>query len=268
MTDKKTIEAVVTKASLVQGLRHLGVERGMVLEVHASLSSFGYMCGGAEAVVDALMETVGKEGTLLMPCTRMDNRDPSTWKNPSAAPETWTMIREQTVPYKMTDSMDEGEVAQVFARRQDTVCSGHPVHSFTAWGKYARLLCNRQSLHFPLGEESPVARLYELRGKVLLLGVGLEKCACLHLAEYRTECRPVIVEEACYKKDDERGWKNYLDLKIDSAVFKHLEPVLEKSGLIHEEKIGSCQARLFSAAGVIDTATRYLEHSTLYNLYR
>ncbi len=56
----------VTEAAIVRGLRELGLQQGDIVVCHASLSSFGKVAGGAATVVDALLETVGKTGTLLM----------------------------------------------------------------------------------------------------------------------------------------------------------------------------------------------------------
>ena len=58
-TPVKAISQLITKKEIVDQLRELGVNPGMILEVHAALSSFGYVCGGAQAVVDALIEAVG-----------------------------------------------------------------------------------------------------------------------------------------------------------------------------------------------------------------
>lgn len=58
---------VVTKEGLKRGLRELGLKEGDIVGVHSSLSSFGYVDGGADTVIDALLEVVGEEGTIVMP---------------------------------------------------------------------------------------------------------------------------------------------------------------------------------------------------------
>lgn len=57
----------ITKEDIKKGLRALGLKRGDIVGVHSSLRSFGYVEGGADAVIDALLEVVGKEGTIAMP---------------------------------------------------------------------------------------------------------------------------------------------------------------------------------------------------------
>ncbi|MFQ8583990.1 MAG: AAC(3) family N-acetyltransferase [Holdemania massiliensis] len=123
-----------------------------------------------------------------------------------------------------------------------------PTRAYVAWGKYAKLLCNHQSLHFPLSEESPAARLYELKGSVLLMGVDYQRCTALHLAEYRSEIRPVILRGAAVELEGKRMWKKYLDLDIDSEIFNKVGKRLEEKGFVKKGKVGmadlSCLKRM------------------------
>lgn len=58
---------VILKEKIVQKLREVGLEKGDVVMVHTSLKQMGYVCGGAQTVIEALMEVVGKDGTIMMP---------------------------------------------------------------------------------------------------------------------------------------------------------------------------------------------------------
>ena len=62
---------MVTKEKLKNALIDLGVEKGMILEVHSSLSSFGELEGGAETVINSLKEIVTEEGSIFMPALRL-----------------------------------------------------------------------------------------------------------------------------------------------------------------------------------------------------
>ena len=161
-----------------------------------------------------------------------------------------------------------GEIVENFRHRDGVMFSNHPSTSFAAWGRYARLLCNRQSLHFPLAEESPVARLYELKGHVLTLGVDFTNVTCLHLSEYRTEARPIVVQNACLSNNGKREWRKYLDLDIDSSGFDRVRAELEKKNLIRETDLNGCKIRLFPVSSAVDEATKLFEQNLIYDLYR
>ncbi|MBP3869328.1 MAG: AAC(3) family N-acetyltransferase [Solobacterium sp.] len=272
MSQKETnkIESVVSKETLIKALRYVGLGQNMNVEVHASLSSLGYLTGGARTVVDALMEIITEGGTILMPTQTTDNTDPSTWVNPPASPSVWDDIRDNMPAYnpETSDLCCMGRVAENFRHRPGVISSNHPTTSFAAWGRYARVLCNRQSLHFPLAEESPVARLYELKGHVLLIGVDFTKATCLHLAEYRTECRPIIVQNACTLIDGRRGWKKYLDLDINSDDFEKIKPEMDRKNLIRETVLNGCRIQLFPVNAAVDEATAFFEKNVVYDLYR
>ncbi len=271
MTDQNSyISEPVTKEDLMAGLRRVGVTGSQIIEVHGSLSSFGYVVGGARTVVDALMEVNGHTGTLLMPTQTTENSEPSEWMNPPVIPSVYAKVRDAMPPYQRnkTDLRGMGAIVENFRHRDGVVFSDHPAVSYAAWGRYAKLLCNRQSLHFPFAEESPCARLYELKGYVLLLGTDFDTATCMHLAEYRCDCRPIGLSGAAVESEDGRTWKKYLDLRVNSDDFLKIRPIMARKNMIRETTVGGCRIQFFSAAAAIDEATKYFEQNTVYDLYR
>ena len=266
----KMITEPVTKQQLIDTLKRLGVSGGQIIEVHASLSAFGYVVGGAETVVDALMEIAKNGGTILMPVQCKENSEPSKWKNPAILPSKYKEVRNSIPAYHQgsCDIQSMGAVAENFRHREGVCISSHPSLSYAAWGRYAKLLCNRQSLHFPLAEESPCARLYELKGKVLLLGVDFDKCTCMHLAEYRCDCRPIAVDGVCVEEDGSEIWKKYLDLSTDNSAFMKVKAIMARKNMIRETTLGNCKIQYFSGSQAIDEATKYFEKTVVYDLYR
>ena len=78
-------KSLVLKKDILSAFAELGIKKGQTIEVHTSLSSFGFVCGGAQIVIEALLESVGEEGTILMPTQSWKNLDPSTgvhWEEP------------------------------------------------------------------------------------------------------------------------------------------------------------------------------------------
>ena len=270
MLEKKTIHQVITKHDLVDQLKAYGITSGMILEVHSSLSSFGYVIGGAQTIVDALIDTVGYSGTILMPLQTWGNSEPTYWKNPPAACHLMKTIRENTPIFdkKGSDTRMMGAVVENFRRRDGIIVSNHPTSSFAAWGKYAKLLCNRHSLHFSLSEESPAARLTELKGYVLLMGCDYDRCTVMHLAEYRSDARPILVQGSAVEMEGKRIWKKVLDLDISSDDFIHVGERLERKNLVTRFKIGNAECKLFRADLAVEEAIHYFEEESVLNYYR
>ena len=94
-------ETPVTVESLQADFEVLGIEKGMTLLVHSSLSAMGWVCGGPVAVIIALQEVLGETGTLVMPTHSTDLSEPSQWENPPVPESWWQTIRDtQTIrPY-------------------------------------------------------------------------------------------------------------------------------------------------------------------------
>ena len=132
--------------------------------VHTSLGKIGYVCGGAQAVIEALIETVGKEGTIMMPTQSWKNLDPETGVHWDADETEWDRIRENWPAYNktITPTNTMGAVAEMFRSWPGAVRSDHPARSFTAWGRNAEYLTKNHDLSDIFGDTSPIGKLYDL----------------------------------------------------------------------------------------------------------
>lgn len=255
-----------TRESLAHDLRILGVEAGMTLEVHSSLSKLGWVCGGPVAVVQALMDVVTEAGTLVMPTHSTNYTDPAKWSNPPVSQSWWPMLYEQMPAFdpRITPSWFMGQVVETFRTWPGVLRSSHPAVSFAAWGRHAQTITANHSLDYSLGEHSPLARLYDLNGYVLLLGVSYESCTSLHLAEYRAPDPQPMIESSPILENGQRRWKTYQDIEQDSDQFPEIGAAFEETGLVKTRLVGSAQCKLLPQRPAVDFATRWLARKRLW----
>lgn len=260
---EQTTDFPATVPSLATDLAALGVQPGMVLVVHSSLRSLGWVSGGPVAVILALEDVLGSEGTLVMPTHTADLSDPANWVNPPV-PEAWWETIRQTMPafdVALTPTSGMGMIPETFRKQAGVLRSNHPDTSFAAWGKYARKITENHALVPLFGEQSPLARVYELDGWVLLLGVGHNRNTSLHLAENRARIphrmmhtgSPVMVNGV-------RQWVPWSDIDWDESDFIELgADFARETGLQREGKVAQTNALLMPQRALIDYGVGWLE---------
>ena len=254
----------ITVDSLVEDLRSLGVKAGQTLLVHGSLSSLGWVCGGAPTVVDALQEVTGEEGTLVMPTHSPGNRDPTDMQNPPVPDSWYDTIRDQMPPFRpaVTPTQGMGAIAECFRSYPDVLRSKHPQHSFAAWGADAEFVTEDHSLAYSLGKDSPLARVYDLDGGVLYLGTSHETSTSIHLAEYRADLDlGTDTHDSAVFVDGEREWVSFEDINFDDGDFSECGAAFErcKPKACRTGAIGVCEAKLLSQPELVDFAIEWLE---------
>lgn len=92
------------------------------------------------------------------------------------------------------------KIVECFRHFPGVIRSGHPTVSFAAWSTYRGSIIEDHSLDFGLGNGSPLARIYDLDGYVLLLCVPYTSNTSFHLAEYRLDLREEISQEGPVKE--------------------------------------------------------------------
>ena len=158
---------MVSKAQLIAELKKLGLESGMDVMVHSSLSAIGYVEGGADTVVDALLSVIGKRGTLMMPSFNH---------------------RAAQVYNVMTTPTTSGAIPDALWRRAAAVRSDHPTHAVAAIGPRAADYCRDHWATGIWAEDSPIGRLVHGGGYILALGVTHYTSTAYHVAEMSVPC--------------------------------------------------------------------------------
>lgn len=233
------------------------------IEVHTSLSAFGYIPGGEQSVVRVLKEVVN-QGNIIMAAQTADIGDPIDWEDPPATSEARKEIMENMSAFdkETTPIHYIGKTPEYFRTSKDVKRSNHPLYSMCAWGKDADKIARvRDSYDYPFGLNSPVADLYNLDGKVVMLGTDYESCTSLHLAD-STIGRPNLTEKAPIKGEDGKTkwitFKNVDDLdKYDD--FNDFGSYFEEKypDLVVKVPILKGYIRIIPVKPLIDEARKY-----------
>ena len=230
-------ENPLTQADIEAGLSWLGLEKGHIVEVHSSLSSFGLVEGGPSTVVDALMKVVGKEGALVMSAYPVSKPLPL-----SEQEKAWGILAKvRTYGEEYHGPTGMGVIADEFCRRPGTVL-GPNWHRSCAWGWQAAQLSQGYQV------------LLEMDGWVLLLGVDLTRCSSMHQAE-KSPLPPEIARYFELPAEISRQYSDDYYLAYgqtpDNAWLK-IQATAERQGLIKIGQIGRAACRFFKARPVVE----------------
>jgi aminoglycoside 3-N-acetyltransferase len=213
-----------------------------VLLVHASYRAVRPAEGGPLGVIRALRAALGSDGTLVMPTMT----DGASVFDPRVTP---------------TDGM--GIIAETFWRQPGVLRSTHPGGSFAAEGPHAARICAPQPLSPPHGPDSPVGRVHDLDGQVLLLGVTHSENTTMHLAEAIANV-PYSVAHPCVVEVDGVA-RTVMVPETDHCCrgFRIADEWLGARRLQRQEKIGNADARLFGARDLVSIAVERLRTDPL-----
>lgn len=258
---------LITVQTLAEDFRKLGIQEGMTILLHSSFKSLGqWVAGGPSAVILALEEVLGEAGTLVMPTHSTDLSDPAGWCNPPVPEAWWPTIREQMPAFDpdMTLLRGMGVIPDCFRKQKGVTRSSHPLQSFAAWGKHRDEIIYGHELDFSLGEDSPLARIYDLGGSILLLGVGNLNNTSLHLAECRASYagKKEVTAGAPMMVEGVRHWVEFKELEWNSDDFVELaEQFGQETGLIKYGQIAAATAQLIPQHDIVDFAVNWMERN-------
>jgi aminoglycoside 3-N-acetyltransferase len=227
----------VAQADLVAGLRTIGVGRGQLLHVHSSLSRLGYVVGGADTVVDALLEVVGPEGTVMVPTF---NHGAAAIYDPRETPST------------------NGAITEALRLRPDAHRSMHPTHPYAAIGRHAEELVAGHLEVETFDRRSPLGKLADLGGYVLLLGVGMRANTAAHIGESmaRVHCIGFNWEPRRVRLEDGRVIPAWGVVWRDGPCLIEWDPLearMRDRGMIRDGRIGGGEVHLMKALDVVET---------------
>lgn len=228
-------------------LAALGAEPGDVLLVHTSYRAIRPVQGGPEAVIHALLRAVGPDGTVVMPSWSSDDDrpyDPAT--TPAAA--------------------DLGVTVELFRRRADARRTSHAL-AFTAVGRDADYIVGHPEPLPVMHPGSPVARVHELDGKVLLLGVGHDANTTIHLAESRARVPYAAPKHFTVRTGGKLVRVDYTETDHCCQRFALADDWLRARGLQREGPVGQGRARLIRSRDVVQVLCEQLARDPVIFLH-
>jgi aminoglycoside 3-N-acetyltransferase len=239
----------VTREMIKTGLTALGLKPGSRVLVHSSLSSFGHVEGGADAVIDALLDAVGERGTVLVPTLTgseaLSPQNPPLF-DPLNTP-CWT-----------------GRIPETFRKRSGAVRSLHPTHSVAAIGADAAALTQEHTFSItPCDEHSPYGKLAQSEnGCILLIGVDHESSTTFHhveeLAGVDYHMQPGFAR-ATLIIDGEAVHRHYmLHAYGTPRHFNVMDTIFTERGIQQSARIGESLVRLVNAREMVQITLQCL----------
>jgi aminoglycoside 3-N-acetyltransferase len=250
---------MITVETLTEHFKALKIEAGDVIEVHASLDALGFICGGAEAVLTALLKVIGHEGTLVTNAHQPLNQDPALLDLPIALEE-YPTYRKMMVAYhgKQSSINQMDDLSYALQLKDLALVSPHPTYALMAYGKQAKWITQTHPLEDSFSDHSPYGKCLELKAKVLLMGVDYSVVSSLHLAEYQSKIRPLEVKGAALIKEGQRKWVEYMDYAYQTDYLNEVGMMLEADHQVSIIALGNSQSKLFMLEKAIDMAKAYL----------
>lgn len=236
----------ITREQIIFNLKLCGISRGDVILMHSSLSSIGYVEGGADTVIDAVLDVLEPSGTFAASTLAISYDTPF---DPDNTPST------------------VGRISETMRKRAGAYRSRHPVHSIVAIGAQAQELCAEHEHTTGCGEGSPYMKLADMAGKIVLLGVDMNRNTTLHAIE--------DLMESCYLEELDLPAPVYVEDYVDKTVhiskfppghrdFLKFTPILRRAGILIEGRIGRAIVRTIDVRKMIALGLEVLRQQPLF----
>ncbi|MCL2199545.1 MAG: AAC(3) family N-acetyltransferase [Defluviitaleaceae bacterium] len=174
-----------------KGLISLGVKAGMMVEVHCSLGSFGYVDGGAITVINALKSVIGTDGAILMPSFKLSPNLPINESDKKLG-----LTLKIKILHDDNEKSAMGILADTFRKMPDVI-TGKGTFCVSAWGREAEK-------HASMGFQ----HLIDSGGYALLMGVDIYRMSSMHYVEkdmpeeIKNKFKPSKEARAIYPESD------------------------------------------------------------------
>ena len=235
---------MLARETFLRQIGALGIRRGDVLLVHSSLRALGPVEGGAEMILDALLEVLGPEGTLMMPGFQSGSE---------------YMLASRNVCFDVRNTpSDCGYLTEVFRRYPGAARSLSPTHSMTVFGPRGdELIRGHERCEVTAGYGSPFERLIALDGRILMLGAPRRSNTTMHYLE-NTGGAPTVCALRFPTSVIDAGGR-----VISTPIYPHMPglsrnyeaaiDLLEKAGGVTSGPVGEARCECYRARLLAET---------------
>jgi len=264
MSNSDRKEKGLTKAEIVAGLRQVGLKEGDVTLVHSAMRTFGYVEGGADTVVDALLEVLGPGGTLVVPAFTFVHE-----------------VEDDPLIDPANDPSEMGIISETVRRRPKALRSTAFRHSFAAIGRRAKVITEVDPALSSFDLRSSFGVMLALNTQVLYLGVAYATSSTSHhFAEWVCDVpyrHAIRLEVKLRKPNGSIIKQNMVDYQPKPSGdgsyygsrhtdFNRMGQMLEDMDKVGIATIGNAVVRRASMRNIVDLAQ--VEAAKDYNIFR
>lgn len=261
---------LVMRSQIARELTGLGVAPGQVVMLHASVKAIGWVVGGPDVVIRALLDVLAPSGTLMMYVGWQD----APYRLSEWSDERQRAYLEECPPFDSVTSpaVRQWSILTEYLRTwPDARRSQHPDGSFAAVGARAEWLTKDHPLQYGYGPGSPLARLCEAGGRVLLLGAPFDTITLLHYAEHlaRVPNKRTVRYKMPVLRDGVRVWVDLEEFDTSKGIadwegedyFAVIAREFLASGKGRAGKVGDARSYLFDAAELTEFGVSWMERT-------
>lgn len=242
---------------------------GQVIMLHVSVRAIGWIVGGPDMVIQALLDVLGDKGTLMMYVSWEDSP-----YDLSDRPENHQRAYlEECPPFDPARSRANREwsiLTEYLRTWPGAFRSGNPDASVVTVGAKARWITENHPLNYGYGPGSPLAKLCQVKGKVLLLGAPLSSITLLHHAEHMAKVpeKRVVHYRMPLLRNGKRVWvdieefdtgRGIVDWDGEEDYFEVIAREYLSSGKGRQGRVGMAPSYLFDAADLVQFAIQWME---------
>ncbi|MDA3931151.1 MAG: AAC(3) family N-acetyltransferase [Tenericutes bacterium] len=253
----------ITKSDIINALKQLGLHAQSKVEVHASLSTFGFIVNKQYDVLDALIETI-TQGVIIMPAHTSEMTNPRDWENPPVPKDWIPIIEENRKPFNPKTFMPEriGIIPKTFLIYPGVKRTCHPEVSLSVlnqtndshWLDHS--FDDRDLIH-------PLYKLKEEKGHILMMGTDFYTCSSIHLSEFLSDYATidqydyeVVINDKVIKKTITTKYFDDDDINFKAISETYIEKY-KNTDAYKQVKVGNTTLTLIEAEKLYDIAKAF-----------